>query len=331
MAAEGLSPRLAVTFSDIRAAQARLDGQAVTTPLLESAELNAQCQGRVFLKCENLQVGGAFKFRGAYNRLAALSADERARGVVAASTGNHAQGIGHAAQRLGIKACIVMPQDAPQVKLDNTRALGCEVITFDRTQQDRDTLARQVAAERGCVFVHPYDDPWVIAGQGTIGLELAAQAPVRLDDVLICCGGGGLTAGITVALRQLQPHVQIHAVEPLGYDDTVRSLISGQRERIAPDARSICDAISTLAPGELTFPILQQYGVRGITVTDDEVRAAVHYAFARLRLVVEPGGAVALAAILSGRFAVAGRHVAILLSGGNVDATTYAQIISGHK
>jgi threonine dehydratase len=329
MAADGLSPQLAVSIADIKEAAARIAGQAVRTPLLECAELNDYLGGRILLKAENLQVGGAFKFRGAYNRLAALTQTERARGVVAASTGNHAQGIGHAAKRLGIKACIVMPQDAPQVKLDNTRALGCEVITFDRAKEDRDTLARRIAAERGCVFVHPYDDPWVMAGQGTIGLELLAQASVQLDDVLICCGGGGLTAGITTALKAQRPEINIYAVEPQAYDDTVRSLATGQRLGIEKGAKSICDAISTLMPGELTFPVLQHYGVQGVVVSDEEVRRAVRYAFTTLRLVVEPGGAVALAAVLAGKLPVQGRAVAVILSGGNVDTDLYNDIING--
>lgn len=328
MAAEGIAPKLAVSAADVAAAEARIRGQAIFTPLLESADLNILTGGRIFLKVESLQVGGAFKFRGAYNRLAALGEAERARGIVAASTGNHAQGIGHAAKRLGIKACIVMPQDAPQVKLDNTRALGCEVITFDRTKEDRDTLARKISAERGCVFVHPYDDPWVMAGQGTIGLELLEQAPVRLDDVLICCGGGGLTAGIATAMKAQQPDINIYAVEPEGYDDTVRSLVAGRRLGIIPGAKSICDAISTLMPGELTFPILQHFGVRGLVVSDEEVRAALRYVFTTLRLVVEPGGAVALAAVLAGKIPLRGRAVALLLSGGNVDAGLFAGVIN---
>ena len=323
-----LIPRLAVDFAAIEQAALRIRGQALVTPLIENPDLNQRCGGRVFLKLESLQIGGAFKFRGAYNRLAALSPEERAKGVVAASTGNHAQGIGHAARRLGMQATIVMPADAPRIKLDNTRNLGAEVITYDRKTQDRDTIAKALATERGCVFVHPYDNPWVIAGQGTIGFELVDQSPVPLDAVVICCGGGGLTAGIATALERLSPQIRIYVVEPEGYDDTVRSLVAGHRLGIEKGAHSICDAISTLAPGELTFPILQHYGVEGITVTDDDVREAMRYGFHTLKLVIEPGAAVALAAVLTGRFEVKGRNVAVLVSGGNVDPGIFAQIIS---
>lgn len=329
MAADGIIPqKLAVDFSAIEAAALRLRGQAIITPLLENPELNELSGGRVFLKAESLQVGGAFKFRGAYNRLAALTPDQRAKGVVAASTGNHAQGIAHAARRLGMKATIVMPQDAPRIKLDNTRNLGAEVVTYDRQTQDRDTMAKAIAAGRGCEFVHPYDNPWVMAGQGTIGLELVDQAPVPLDAVLICCGGGGLTAGIGTAVKHLSPAIRVYAVEPEGYDDTVRSLQAGQRLTIEKGASSICDAISTNAPGELTFPVLQRLGVQGLVVTDDDVREAMRYAFAKLKLVLEPGGAVALAAVLTGKYPASGRAVAVILSGGNVDPALFAQIIS---
>lgn len=318
---------LAIGFADVEAAAARIRGQALVTPLVENADLNARSGGRILLKLESLQVGGAFKFRGAYNRLAALTPEERAKGVVAASTGNHAQGIAHAARRLGLQAAIVMPADAPRQKLDNTRALGAEVITYDRAKEDRDTIARALADARGCAFVHPYDNPWVIAGQGTIGFELAQQAPGPIDDVLVCCGGGGLTAGIATAFGVLSPRTQFHVVEPLGYDDTVRSLQAGVRLGIDRNARSICDAISTLMPGELTFPILQHYGVKGLVVSDDEVKEAMRYAFNVLKLVVEPGAAVALAAILSGKFNAEGRTVVAIISGGNVDPALFATII----
>lgn len=329
MAADGIiRPQLAVDFPAIEAAALRIKGQAVVTPLLELPDLNQRTGARVLLKAESLQVGGAFKFRGAYNRLSALSPEERAKGVVAASTGNHAQGVAHAANRLGMKATIVMPADAPKIKLDNTRNLGAEVITYDRKTQDRDTIAKAIAAERGCAFVHPYDNPWVMAGQGTIGLEMVAQAGVPLDAVLICCGGGGLTAGITTAVKHLSPQTRIYAVEPEGYDDTVKSLAAGQRLPIDKGAQSICDAISTNAPGELTFPVLQHYGVEGITVTDDDAREAMRYAFNTLKLVLEPGGAVALGAVLSGKFKAQGKVIAVVLSGGNVDPSLFTQIIS---
>ncbi len=328
MAADGMTPiKLAVDFPAIEAAAARIKGQAVVTPLLEYPDLNQRTGGRIFLKAESFQVGGAFKFRGAYNRLAALSPEERAKGVVAASTGNHAQGIAHAANRLGMKATIVMPADAPRIKLDNTRNLGAEVITYDRKTQDRDTIAKALAAERGCVFVHPYDNPWVMAGQGTIGMEMVAQAGVVLDAVLICCGGGGLTAGITTAIKHYTPQTKVYAVEPVGYDDTIRSLIAGERLSISKDANSICDAISTSSPGELTFPVLQHYGVEGITVTEDDAKRAMRYGFNTLKLVIEPGGAVALGALLAGKFDAKGKNVAVLISGGNVDPGLYSEVL----
>lgn len=319
--------QLAIDYEAVQRAAGRIRGQALVTPLLGHPDLNQRCGGRVFLKAESLQVGGAFKFRGAYNRLAALSAEERAKGVVAASTGNHAQGVAHAANRLGMKATIVMPADAPRIKLDNTRNLGAEVVTYDRKTQDRDTIAKAIAAERDCAFVHPYDNPWVMAGQGTIGLELVEQADVPLDAVLVCCGGGGLTAGIAMAVKHLSPATQIYAVEPEGYDDTVKSLLAGQRLSIEKGVQSICDAISTNAPGELTFPVLQHCGVEGIAVTDDDARAAMRYAFNVLKLVIEPGGAVALAAVLTGKFDAKGKAVAVIISGGNVDPSLFTQII----
>lgn len=319
---------LAVDIEAIRLAATRIKGQAVVTPLLEYPDLNQRSSGRIFLKAESFQVGGAFKFRGAYNRLAALTPEERAKGVVAASTGNHAQGIAHAANRLGMKATIVMPADAPRIKLDNTRNLGAEVVTYDRRTEDRDTIAKAIAAERNCVFVHPYDNPWVMAGQGTIGLEMVAQAGVPLDAVLICCGGGGLTAGITTAVKHFNPQTAVYAVEPEGYDDTVRSILAGERLSIDKGVNSICDAISTSSPGELTFPVLQHYGVEGITVTEDDARAAMRYGFNTLKLVIEPGGAVALGAILSGKFDARNKNVAVLVSGGNVDPGLFAEIIA---
>lgn len=328
MADGALIPRLAVDFPAIEAAAARIKGQAVVTPLLEYPDLNQRGGGRILLKAECFQVGGAYKFRGAYSRLSALSPEEQAKGVVAASTGNHAQGIAHAARRLGMKATIVMPADAPRIKLDNTRNLGAEVVTYDRQTEDRDVIAKAIAAERGCVFVHPYDDPWVMAGQGTIGLELMEQAGAPLDAVLICCGGGGLTSGITTAVKHLSPTTKIYVVEPVGYDDTVRSLKAGHRVSNEKGAHSICDAISANTPGELTFPVLQYYGVEGVAVTDDDVRAAMKYAFNTLKLVLEPGGAVALAAILTGKYKAEGQTVAVLLSGGNVDAALFSEIIA---
>lgn len=319
---------LAICPADIDLAASRIAGSATVTPLVNFPVLDAQLGGCALLKLESLQIGGSFKFRGAYNRLSALSPDARAKGVVAGSTGNHAQGIGHAAKRLGMQATIVMPSDAPKIKTENTLALGCEIVPYNRMTDDRDAIGRALAAERGCVFVSPFDDPYIIAGQGTIGLEILAQTDKKLDMVLICCGGGGLSAGIGMAIKHHSPATQIVLVEPEGYDDTVKSLKTGIREGIAPDAYSICDAISTRMPGELTFPIHQAIGSVGVVVSDDEVRTAMRYAFNVLKLVIEPGGAVALAAILSRKVDITGKNVAIIVSGGNVDADMFADIIS---
>lgn len=319
---------LALDFSAIKAAEQRIAGQALRTALIRSPELDEQTGGRIALKAEMLQVGGSFKFRGAYNRLAALSAKEKAHGIVAASTGNHAQGIAHAARRLGIAATIAMPADAPRVKLANTERLGAKVVQFDRQTTERDVFGRALADEKGCVFVPPFDDPYVIAGQGTIGLELAADcADMPLDDVLICCGGGGLSAGIALALQTVSPKTQVYIVEPEGYDDTVHSLSLGRRVPMDKNAHSICDAVAVSMVGALTFPLLQGCGVKGIVVSDEDVRRAMRYAYLHLKLVLEPAGALALAAVLSGHFNAKERHVGVLLSGGNVDPELFASII----
>jgi len=281
--------------------------------------------GRVLLKCENLQRCGAFKFRGAYNRLSALSESKRKAGVVALSTGNHAQGIALAAKLLGMKATIVMPDYAPKLKLENTRGYGAEIVTYSATD-DRDKVCQRVLTERGGTFVHPYDDPWVIAGQGTVGLEINAQTD-ELDNVVICCGGGGLAAGITLAVKDKFPHAQIYIVEPVGFDDCVRALTSDEPQGNVPGATTICDAIVTPWPGKLCMPILRHYGAKGLTITDDEVKMAMRLAFNKLKLVVEPGGAAALAAVLAQKVPLAGKTTAVILSGGNADPALFAEII----
>ncbi len=318
-----------VTVSDVEAAARRLGSIAIRTPLIGNDVLDAHAGGRVLLKAECLQRTGSFKIRGAYNRLAQLTPAEAARGVVAWSSGNHAQGVACAAGLLGIHAAIVMPSDAPRAKRENTERLGGEVISYDRRSGDREAIARRLAAERGAALVPSYDHEQVIAGQGTVGLEIAAQAAelgCRPDQVLVCCSGGGLTAGIAVALKSAWPAVRIIAVEPDAFDDTLRSLASDRREQVAAGASSICDALQTSMPGELTFAINRSLGVTGVSVCDAEVRHAMRFAFRHLKLVLEPGGAVALAAVLAGKVATAGRTTVAVLSGGNVDVGLFAEI-----
>lgn len=318
-----------VDVADIEAAAGRLNGVSVRTPLLQSFELDQVTRGKVLIKPECLQVTGSFKIRGAYNRLSQLTAQQARNGVVAWSSGNHAQGVAAAGAMLDINTIIVMPADAPKAKLANTQRLGGEVITYDRYTGDREAIARKIAAERGAAIVPSYDHEHIIAGQGTIGLELAEDA-MRLglppDQVLIPCGGGGLSSGCSVALKSRLPEVNVYAVEPAEFDDTARSFASGERVRIDDSARSICDALQTPMPGELTFAINRDLLSDVLTVSDDEVRSAMRFAFRNLKLVVEPGGAVALAAVLSGKLDTAGKTTAIVLSGGNVDVDLFAQI-----
>ncbi|MFY7838393.1 MAG: threonine ammonia-lyase [Novosphingobium sp.] len=296
------------------------------TPLLP---LELPSGETVWCKVESLQPVGAFKIRGAWHRLTDLSTEERARGVVAVSSGNHAQGVAWAARRLGIAATIVMPIDAPAVKLDATRALGAEVVLYDRPGgEDRDALAAQLTAESGATLVHAYGDPWVIEGQGTSGVELAEQMerlaggpPTR---VVTPCGGGGLTSGLALAL----PDAEIVPVEPEGWDDVARSLVSGMIERVRPGApATACDALQTPATFPINFAVMTSRRLRGVSVSESEVRAAQRYAFSKLRLVVEPGGAAALAALLAGKVTADGR-TAVILSGGNVDPASFAAVIS---
>jgi threonine dehydratase len=323
---------MTLALADIQAAAGRLKGLAAETPLIESPALNARLGGRIFLKPETLQRAGAFKFRGAYNRLSQLTAEERRRGVVAFSSGNHAQGVALAAQIVGCPALIVMPGDSPRVKVDGTRGFGAEIHFYDRFTEDRVVIADQIAAERGSVVVPSYDDPHIIAGQGTVGLEIVAQAAavgVTLDRLICCVGGGGLIAGTSTAVKALSPETQVWGVEPTGFDDTRRSLLSGRREAIDPDARSICDALLTPTPGALTWPINQRNLSGVVAVTDAEVAEAMRYAFSVLKLVVEPGGCVALAAALAGKIAMSEQSCAIVLSGGNVDPALFARILDG--
>jgi threonine dehydratase len=313
-------------LAEVRAAAGRLAGVARRTPLLAGTPLDEALGGRLLFKAECLQRNGAFKFRGAYNRLVQLDGRERRAGVVAFSSGNHAQGVAAAARMLGIPATIVMPRDAPAIKLDNTRALGAEVVLYDRFTEDREAIARKLVAARGATLVPAYDDPHVVAGQGTAGLELmeqAAELGLVPDQVLVPTSGGGLTAGTAIAVRGLAPKTAVYGVEPEAFDDTRRSLAAGTRLPNPPEARSICDALQSSPPGRLTFAINRELLAGVLTVSDREVEAAMARAFRDLKLVVEPGGAVALAAALAGRLPVAGRTTAIILSGGNVDPAVF--------
>ena len=317
-------------FADVAAAAERLAGHAVVTPLLSSPALDARVGGRILLKAETLQRTGSFKFRGAYNRISRIPEDARPAGVVAYSSGNHAQGVAAAAALLGVPATIVMPEDAPAIKLANTRGYGAEVVLYDRFTEVREEICAEIAARRGATIVRPFDDPAIIAGQGTCGLEIARQAAAldaELDAVLICCGGGGLTAGCALALAELSPRTAIYTVEPEAFDDTARSLAAGARVANDPAARSFCDALLAPTPGELTFAINRRLVTGGLSVGDAEVAAAMAYAFRTLKLVVEPGGAVALAALLSGRLDARGKTVALTLSGANVDPQTYREVL----
>jgi threonine dehydratase len=314
-------------FSEVEAAAGRLAGVVRRTPLLAGTPLDELTGARLLFKVEALQRTGSFKIRGAYNRLVQLDAVERRAGVVAFSSGNHAQGVAAAARILGIPATIVMPSNAPAIKLENTRALGAEVVLYDRFTEDREGIARRIVAERGATLVPAYDDPHVVAGQGTAGLELmqqAAELGLTPDLVLVPTSGGGLTAGTAIAVRALAPAAAVYGVEPEAFDDTRRSLAAGTLLKNPPEARSICDALQSSPPGRLTFAINRELLAGILTVSDAEVQAAMAQAFRCLKLVVEPGGAVALAAALAGRVALAGRTAAIILSGGNVDAATFA-------
>jgi threonine dehydratase len=316
------------TFADVEAAAERLRAVAVRTPLLESEALNERVGGRVLLKAEPLQRTGSFKFRGAYNTISQVEADA----VVAYSSGNHAQGVAAAAKLLAKAATIVMQADAPAIKVENTRAYGAGVRLYDRQAESREEIGAEVAARTGAALIRPYDDPRIIAGQGTVGLEIAEQARERgavLDVALAPCGGGGLIAGCALALTQAFPGISIHAVEPAGLDDTRRSLEAGVRQANAPEATSICDALLVPTPGELTFRVNRQLLAGGLAVSEDEVRDAMAFAFRHLKLVVEPGGAVALAAVLSGKVALEQRTAAVVLSGGNVDPGLFAAAITG--
>jgi threonine dehydratase len=315
--------------ADVADAARLLDGVAVRTPLLRAHSLE-RGSGRVFLKCETFQHTGSFKFRGAYNCLARIPADRRAGGVVAYSSGNHAQGVAAAAKLLGMPAVIVMPRDAPVLKHERTAALGAEVVLYDRDRESREEIAGRMARERGATLVPPYDHPHVIAGQGTAGIEICedlAKQSLAPDLVLVPASGGGLLAGIVLAVKERHPSARLIAVEPAGFDDHARSFASGSRERNAKLSGSICDGLLAPMPGELTFPITGKLVHEAVSVNDDEVREAMGFAFRELKLVVEPSGAVALAALLAGKIDADGKNVVVVLSGGNADPGIFAKAI----
>ena len=314
----------------IRAARDRLEGHVRRTPLLNSPFLDAIAGRRVWVKPECLQHTGSFKFRGGWSALSAMSLEDRARGVIAFSSGNHGQGVAFAAARHGAPAVIVMPSDAPKLKIDNTRALGADVVLYDRATENRDEITARLSGERGLILIKPFDEPLVIAGQGTCGLEIAEQAAeqgIASADVLVCCGGGGLASGIALALEAEAPGLRVRPAEPEGFDDMARSLRSGVIERNARLSGSICDAILTPQPGDLTFPILARLAGAGLVVSETEVLNAVALAFTRLKIVAEPGGVVALAAALFHAGEIEGDDVIVTVSGGNVDASVFCMAL----
>jgi threonine dehydratase len=316
-------------IDDIRAAARRIEGHAVRTPLLESSHLNDMVGGRLLVKAEMLQRTGAFKFRGAFNTLSQIPEAKRKNGVVAFSSGNHAQGVAHAAELLGIPAVIVMPEDAPALKIANTRGYGAEVVLYDRYKEDRDALGARIANERGAELVKPYDDARVVAGQGTAGLELCEQVGETLDIVACPTGGGGLVTGVAIAVRAMFPDARVFAAEPVGFNSMGRSLEAGQRVGNVDGAKTICDALMPPMPGVITFAAAEANLAGGVAVTDDEVRNAMVQAFLRLKVVVEPGGAAALAAALSGKLDCKGKTTVVVCSGGNVDPGFYADVLKG--
>ncbi len=319
------------TVADIDEAARRLAGVALHTPLLSSAALDAITGGRIFLKAETLQRTGSFKFRGAYNKLAAITPEQRAGGVVAFSSGNHAQGVAAAARLLGMRCVIVMPSDAPRAKRERTAALGAELVLYDRLRDDREAIAAAIAAERGATLVPPYDDALIIAGQGTAGREIVEDLSalgLKPDVVVVTASGGGLTAGIALAVKSRVPNAALYTAEPQGFDDHARSFKSGQREQNAALTGTICDALMARMPGKLTFAINRTLVGAGLVASDEEVAAAVAFAFAELKLVVEPGGAVALAALLNRKIDVTGKVAVAVLSGGNVDPELFSRLVA---
>lgn len=319
-----------VTIVDIEAAAARLRPYINRTPLLRSNLLDMRVGGRAFLKAECVQRTGSFKIRGALNRILQLTEDERAAGVVAYSSGNHAQGVALAAQLAGVEATIVMPEDAPVVKRERTRRAGAEIVSYDRLSESREDIAAEIADSKGAVLVPPFEDPHIIAGQGTVGLEILEEADrlkIDIDQILVCCSGGGLSAGIGTVFAALSPKTKLITVEPNGYDDVKRSLVAGSRVTNVPGNTSLCDALLLPTPGAMTFSILKELGATGVSVSDREVMGAIRFATEELRVVVEPGGAVALAAILYGHLETRDMVSVATLSGGNIDLSLLEQAL----
>ncbi len=319
------------TAADVDEAARRLAGIALHTPLLTSAALDAMTGGRVFLKAETLQHTGSFKFRGAYNKLAAIPLEQRSGGVVAFSSGNHAQGVAAAARLLGLACVIVMPRDAPRAKRERTAALGAELVLYDRARDDREAIASEIALRRGAVLVPPYDDAMIIAGQGTAGREIVEDLSalgLTPNVVVVTASGGGLSAGIALAVKARVPTAMLYTAEPQGFDDHARSFRSGRREQNEALSGTICDALMARTPGKLTFAINQLLVDAGVVASDAEVGAAVAFAFSELKLVVEPGGAVALAALLTGKIDIANKIAVAVLSGGNIDPELFSRLVA---
>lgn len=315
-----------VTIDDVRAAASRLAGIAHRTPVVTSRTLDAKTNAQVFLKCENFQRMGAFKFRGAYNRLGQLSMQERRSGVVTFSSGNHAQGVALAAQLLEMRATVVMPHDAPSAKVAATRGYGAEVVFYNRAEDERDAIAQRLAKERGALLVPPYDDPAIIAGQGTAALELVETVD-QVDILLVPTGGGGLLSGCAIVAGAFVPQIAVYGVEPANGNDFQQSIRAGRRIKV-PLPDTIADGMQTQTPGELTFPIVQRYVKDIVTVSDAELRDAMRFAFERLKLVIEPSGAAAIAALLNDRVPHRGKRVGVIISGGNIDARRFYAIVA---
>lgn len=317
---------IGVNIGDVRAAARRLHGVAHKTPVLASRTLDDLCGGRIFLKCENLQRMGAFKFRGAYNRIVQLDDAQRRAGVVAFSSGNHAQGVALAGNLLGVPAVIVMPSDAPPSKIEATQGYGAEVVFYDRHRSHRTEIAQQLCEERGATLVPPFEDSQIIAGAGTAGLELIEEV-ANVDVIVTPVGGGGLLSGTCIAARAHNPNIELYGVEPQAGNDVQRSLEAGKIVHTEVP-RTIADGLQTQAPGELTFPIIREHAKAIATVTDDQLVQAMRFAFERMKLVIEPSGAAALAAVMFGAIPVHGKTVGLIVSGGNVDAERFSRLLT---